>query len=125
MSTSLCRPVSVQDATTGKRLRVSRFERGSALCALTNECPPQLLAPQPILGYWHRPEPDGMHVYVPGTMPADLRTAAEQGCTQEEVLLVEALPAGIREIDLRNCAPDFRLLQFKLPADSPLVLTAA
>lgn len=124
MKTPLCKPVSIKDAITGKRLRLTRFERGSALVALTSECPPQLLAPQPVLGYWHRPEPYGMHVYVPGTMPAALRTAAEEACTAQEVLLVNALPAGIREIDLRNCAPAFRVIQFRLPADSPLQTAA-
>lgn len=103
----LCRPISVQDAYTGKRIRIAHFERGAALCALTQECPPQLLAPQPILGYWLRPA--RLNVYVAGTMPAQWRTAAEQGCTQQEVLL-EALPAGIQEIDLTDCRREYRVL---------------
>ncbi|UOR06718.1 hypothetical protein MUN82_06365 [Hymenobacter aerilatus] len=107
MRTTLCHPVSVQDAQTGKRIRIAHFERGAALCALTQECPPQLLTPQPILGYWLRPA--RLNVYVPGTMPAHLRTAAEEGCTQQEVLL-EPLPAGIQEIDLTDCRREFRVL---------------
>lgn len=105
-----CRPVSIQDAVTGKRLRISQFERGSALCALTNANPVELAAPQPVLGFWHRPEPEGMHVYLAGTMPAAMRTAAEEQRTHEEVLLVAELPGSIREIDLRNCWQEFRVM---------------
>lgn len=51
MNKSLYRPISVQGARTGKRICINRFECGAALCALTQEYPPQLLVPQPILGY--------------------------------------------------------------------------
>ena len=120
MSQPFCRPLSFHDALTGKRVRLTRLERGTALCALTNDCPPRLCAPQPILGYWHRP--DALHVYVPGRMAAQLRTAVQEGRTRDEVLL-EPLPAGIQEIDLTDCRAEFRLLRH--PASLSTQQTAA
>jgi hypothetical protein len=85
--------ISLQDAVTGKRVRVDAFQPGDALVA----------APQLILGYCYTTE-NNWTVYVAGTMPPALRTAVEQGHTDREVLLVAELPAGIQEITL----PDHR-----------------
>jgi len=52
---------------------------------------------------------DHLTVYVNGSMPLAMRTAQEEGYTADEVLLVPALPAGIREIDLTDCRHAFRL----------------
>lgn len=94
----MLRPVSLTDALTGKRVRVSAFAAGAALVA----------APQPILGYCYQRE--HLHVYVNGSMPLALRTAQEEGHTQDEVWLVATRPAGIQEIDLTDCREDYRLL---------------
>ena len=85
--------ISLQDAVTGKRVRVNAFQPGDALVAM----------PQPILGYCYTTE-NNWTVYVAGPMPPHLRTAVEQGHTDREVLLVAELPAGIQEITL----PDHR-----------------
>jgi hypothetical protein len=107
MKKTFCPPVSLTEALSGKRIRVSHFERGSALCALTHSTPVELAAPEPILGYWHRP-PGRLTVYLPGSMPAELRTAMEEQRTQEEVVL---RPLGsIREVDLSDCRREFRVL---------------
>jgi len=92
--------LSLQDARTGKRVRVNAFRPGDALVA----------APQPILGYCYTSD-NHWTVYVAGPMPAGMRTAVEQGHLDQEVLLVEPLPAGIQEIDLNDCRRDFRLQQ--------------
>lgn len=91
-------PVSLTDARTGKRLRVQELPVGAALVP----------APQPILGYTY--QRGHLTVYVQGTMPPALRTAQQEGTTDQEVLLVEALPAGIQEIDWTDCRREFRLL---------------
>ncbi|TGE26913.1 hypothetical protein [Hymenobacter metallicola] len=98
MKKTFTTPVSLTDARTGKRVRVQELPAGSALVA----------APEPILGYCYRQ--GHLTVYVSGPMPAALRSAQEEGRTQDEVLLVDALPAGIREIDLTDCRREFRLL---------------
>ncbi len=85
--------ISLQDAVTGKRVRVNDFQPGDALVA----------APQLILGYCYTAE-NNWTVYVAGPMPPHLRSAVEQGHTDCEVLLVAELPAGIQEITL----PDHR-----------------
>lgn len=94
MVTVPCRPISILDAMSGKRLRIAQLAAGSLLCA-------------PILGYWHRP--DGLTVYVAGTTPPHLRSAAEQGREAEEVLLAP-LAGGLQEIELEDCRAQFRVL---------------
>jgi hypothetical protein len=93
--------LSLKDAATGKRVRVSRFVLGAALVPK-----PQ---PLPILGYYYRA--GHLTVYVHGPMPAHLRTAQEEGYTQDEAWLVDELPAGIQEIDLTDCRQEFSLLK--------------
>lgn len=87
-------------AATSKRVRVSGFAPGAMLVPKPE--------PIPILGYCY--QRDHLHVYVNGSMPLRLRTAHEEGRTQDEVWLVASLPAGIQEIDLTDCRDDFRLL---------------
>jgi hypothetical protein len=103
-----CPPISLTDALSGKRIRVSSFAPGSAVCAVTTRQPVVLAAPQPLVGYWYRR--GHLTVYVTGPMMADLRTAAQEACTHEEVLLVPALPAGLSEIDLTDCRREFRVV---------------
>ncbi|MDO7885320.1 hypothetical protein [Hymenobacter cheonanensis] len=94
-------PVSLTDASTGKRVRVSAFAPGAALVLV-----PQ---PEPILGYTY--QAGHLTVYVSGTTPLHLRSAQEEGRTHEEAWLVDELPAGIKEIDLTDCRREFRLLK--------------
>ncbi|QNE38595.1 hypothetical protein F1C16_03020 [Hymenobacter sp. NBH84] len=91
-------PISLTDARTGKRLRVQQLPVGAALVP----------APQPILGYTY--QRGHLTVYVSGPMPPALRTAQQEGTTDQEVLLVDELPAGIQEIDWTDCRREFRLL---------------
>lgn len=107
MKKTFCRPISLT-GLNGKRIRVSGFERGAALCALTSTTPVELAAPQPIVGYCHHA--GTLLVYVPGSMPAQLRTAVEEQYTRDEVLLRPVLPTGIQEIDLTDCRQDFRVM---------------
>jgi hypothetical protein len=90
--------LSLQDARTGKRVRVAAFAPGDALVA----------EPQPILGYCYTTA-NKWTVYVAGPMPPHLRTAVEEGHTDREVLLVAELPAGIQEITLPDHRREFRL----------------
>jgi len=90
--------LSLQDARTGKRVRVAAFQPGDALVA----------QPQPILGYCYTTE-NNWTVYVAGPMPPHLRTAVEEGHLDREVLLVAELPAGIQEITLPDHRREFRL----------------
>ena len=90
-------PISLTDAVTGKRVRVSEFQPGDALV-------------QPILGY-NRPAQGHLTVYVNGSMPLAMRSAQEAGCTDQEQWLVEPLPLGIREIDWTDCRREFSLLK--------------
>ena len=90
-------PVFLPDADTGKRLRVAEFRPGDQLVP----------RPEPILGYHYHA--GHLKVYVAGTMPPAMRSALEDGATGAEVLLVESLPAGIREIDWTDCRRDFSL----------------
>ncbi|OWP62915.1 hypothetical protein CDA63_11900 [Hymenobacter amundsenii] len=106
MKKTFCRPISLT-GLNGKRIRVSGFERGSALCALTSSQPVKLAAPQPIVGYCRHA--GNLLVYVAGSMPAQLRSAVQEDYTHEEVLLLP-LPAGIREIDLTDCRREFRVM---------------
>jgi hypothetical protein len=94
--------LSLTDAATGKRVRVNAFQPGDALVPV-----PQ---PQPILGYCYTTE-NNWTVYVAGTMPPALRTAAEEGRLDQEVLLVAELPAGIQEITLPDHRREFYLQQ--------------
>jgi hypothetical protein len=91
--------LSLQDATTGKRVRVSKLEPGAALVA----------KPEPILGYTYMR--GHLTVYVSGTTPLAMRSAVEDGLTDQEAWLVDELPAGIREIDLTDCRREFSLLK--------------
>lgn len=91
-------PISLTDAATGKRVRVSGFEAGAMLVA----------RPEPILGYYY--QAGHLTVYVNGSMPLALRTAQEEGHTSAEMWLVDELPTGIREIDWTDCRRDFHLL---------------
>ncbi len=93
--------VSLTDARTGKRVRVSCLRPGAALVPVP--------APAPILGYAY--QAGHLTVYVRGPMPLALRAAAEEGRTHQETWLVAELPAGIQEIDLTDCRREFRLLQ--------------
>ncbi|WP_375435060.1 hypothetical protein [uncultured Hymenobacter sp.] len=107
--TTICPPISLTDALSGKRIRVSEFRSGAAICAVTNQKPVELAAPQPLLGYWYRH--GHLTVYVQGPMPAGWRSALEENRAQEEVLL-RAMPEGIAEIDLTDCRREFRVLPF-------------
>lgn len=93
--------VSLTDARTGKRVRVSALAPGAALVPV-----PQ---PAPILGYCYRA--GHLTVYVSGSMPLRLRSAQEEGCLDQEAWLVDELPQGIQEIDLTDCRREFCLLQ--------------
>lgn len=104
MKKAFCRPISLTSAATGRRVRVSQFAPGAALVPVCE--------PLAILGYWFR-QVGGMSrctVYVPGTMPPALRTAAEADRTGEEMWL-DTMPAGIREIDLTDCREAFQVLE--------------
>jgi hypothetical protein len=92
--------VSLTDARTGKRVRVSALAPGAALVPVP--------APAPILGYTY--QAGHLTVYVRGTTPLEMRSAAEEGRTQHETWLVDELPPGIQEIDLTDCRREFRLL---------------
>jgi hypothetical protein len=92
--------VSLTDARTGKRVRVSALAPGAALVPV-----PQ---PAPILGYCY--QAGHLTVYVSGSMPLGLRTAQQDGHTDQEAWLVDELPPGIQEIDLTDCRREFRLL---------------
>lgn len=93
--------LSLTDAATGKRLRVSSLAPGAALVPV-----PQ---PEPILGYYY--QAGHLTVYVNGSMPLAMRSAKEQGRTDQEAWLVDELPQGIQEIDLTDCRHEFRLLK--------------
>jgi len=93
--------VSLTDAATGKRVRVSSLAPSAALVPV-----PQ---PEPILDYAYRA--GHLTMYVSGTTPLAMRTAQEEGRTHEEAWLVDELPEGIREIDLTDCRREFRLLK--------------
>jgi len=87
-------PVSLTDARTGKRVRLRSLPAGAALVSI-----------EPILGYTYKR--GHLTVYVAGVMPADMRSAVEDGL--EEVLLVPELPAGIREIGVTDSRGEYRL----------------
>ena len=89
--------IYLTDAATGKRVSVRAFEPGDALIA----------TPKPIVGYCY--QEGHLTVYVNGTMPPAMRSALEDGRTDQETWLVDELPAGIREIDLDDCRREFLL----------------
>jgi hypothetical protein len=89
------KPVSLKDARTGKRVRLAELPAGAALV-------------EPILGYVY--QAGHFTVYVNGSMPLDLRSAAEDKRTQDEVWLVDELPTGIREIVVTDERRNFQLL---------------
>jgi len=89
--------LSLTSAATGKRVRVDAFRPGDALV-------------QPILGYCYTTE-NNWTVYVAGGMSPHLRTAVQEGHTDQEVLLVAELPAGIQEITLPDHRRDYALKQ--------------
>jgi hypothetical protein len=91
--------VSLTDADTGRRVRVSSLAPGSALVPLAR--------PEPILGYTY--QAGHLTVYVSGTTPLALRAAHEENRTHTETWLVDELPQGIREIDLTDCRREFLL----------------
>ncbi len=86
--------IYLTNADTGKRESVRAFQPGDALV-------------EPILGYSYHA--GGLTVYVNGTMPLDMRSALEDGHTDQEAWLVDELPTGIREIDWTHCRRDFLL----------------
>lgn len=122
MKKPYCRPVSLKNARNGQRIRVAPTAlippRGSKANRVVQLQPGAALVPlcQPmlILGCWFRQvgAQSCLTVYVNGTMPLALRTAAEAGRTEEETWLM-AVTGGIREIDVTDCTEDFGLL---LPA---------
>ncbi|GAA3953757.1 hypothetical protein [Hymenobacter algoricola] len=87
-------PISVTHALSGKRIRISELQEGAQLCA-------------PILGFWRYA--GGFTVYLAGTMPANLRTAAEEGRESEEVIWGD-ITSGILEVELEHCRHEFRVL---------------
>jgi hypothetical protein len=101
MKKPICRPISLRDARSGKRIRVSQFLPGTALVPVCHS--------MPMLGYWFRQD-GGLTVYVAGSMPLDMRTAAEAGSAGEETWL-SAVRGGIREIDLTDCRGEFMVQQ--------------
>ncbi len=115
MKKPFCHIVSLTDARSGKRVRVAPHSvkptAGSRACHVVQLRPGAALvpAPLPILGCWFRAD-GGLTVYVSGTMPLALRTAAEEGQAHQEQWLT-AVAGGIREIDLTDCREEFGLLQ--------------
>jgi hypothetical protein len=86
-------PISMTDAQTKKRIRLSALPVGTALVSGGNA--------EPILGYCYY---EGcLVVYVKGSTPPAFRAAQQEGYTAEETWLVGTLPMGMREIDLTDC----------------------
>jgi hypothetical protein len=94
------RAVSLTSGQSTSRTRVLGFEPGTTLVPLG---PPLLVA-----GFWHQGEK--LTAYVAGTMPPHLRTAAEEGRTDEETWFGD-MPAGIQEIDLSECRYEYLVQQ--------------
>ena len=89
--------VSLTGMFTTARIRVPSLAPGTKLIPL--------LPALDVVGCW--PQTGGkLTAYVPGTMPPDLRTAAEQGCTEQEEWFGD-IPAGIQEIDLDLCRYEY------------------
>ena len=91
--------VFLRDADTGQLVQVSKLEPGAALVA----------KPEPILGYTY--QAGHLTVYVNGSMPLAMRSAVENGRTDQEAWLVDELPQGIKEIDITDCRREFSLLK--------------
>jgi hypothetical protein len=92
--------VSLTGTTATSRIRVSSLAPGTHLIPLGQ--------PLAVLGCW--PQGEKLTAYVAGTMPAALRTAAEEGRTAEEEWF-GPVPAGIAEIDLSECRYEFLVQQ--------------
>ncbi len=111
MKKPVCRPVSVNDALTGQRLRIaSEVAEPEPLKRGQNRVIPLSAGAQlctPIRGAWHRA--DGMTLYVDGPTPLALRTAVEEGRTAEEVWF-GAQPAGISEVEVEHSRSEVTLL---------------
>jgi hypothetical protein len=65
---------------------------------------------QPTVGYCYTTE-NNWTVYAAGGMSSHLRTAVHEGHTDQEVLLVPELPAGIKEVSLPDHCREFKLQQ--------------
>lgn len=94
------RAVSLTEASPTRRTRVLGLVPGTTLIPLGQ--------PLTVVGYWHQGEK--LTAYVLGTMPAALRTAAEEGRTSEENWF-GPVPAGIAEIDLSECRYEYLVQQ--------------
>jgi hypothetical protein len=96
------RAVSLTTATpkATHRTRVLGLVEGTQLIPLGQ--------PLDVLGFWHQGEK--LTAYVAGTMAPGLRTAAEEGRTEEEHWF-GPLPAGIQEIDLTECRYEYLVQQ--------------
>jgi hypothetical protein len=92
--------VSLTGTTATTRIRVQRLQPGTNLIPLGE--------PLQVLGCW--PQGEKLTAYVAGTMPAQLRTAAEEGRTSEEEWF-GPVPAGLREIDLSECRYEYLVQQ--------------
>jgi len=88
--------VSLTGTVATTRIRVASLSAGTHLIPL--------LPALRVLGCW--PQGDKLTAYVAGTMPAELRTAAEEGRTDEEEWF-GPVPAGIAEIDLSECRYEY------------------
>lgn len=97
------RAVSLTSTTATSRTRVLGLVPGTQLIPLG--------APLDVVGFWH--QGDKLTAYVPGPMPAAMRTACEEGRTEEEHWFGE-VPAGIQEIDLSECRYEYLVQQPKL-----------
>lgn len=97
------RAVSLTEAHATRRTRVLGLVPGTTLIPLGQ--------PLDVVGFWHQGEK--LTAYVVGTMPAQLRTAYEEGRTHEEHWFGE-VPAGIAEIDLSECRYEYLVQQPKV-----------
>lgn len=84
--------VSLTGTFATTRIRVPSLAPGTTLIPLGQ--------PLAVVGCW--PQGEKLTAYVAGTMPAKLRTAAEEGRTHEEEWF-GPVPVGIAEIDISEC----------------------
>jgi hypothetical protein len=92
--------VSLTGTIATARIRRPTLEPGTKLIPL--------LPALDVAGVWH--QGDKLTAYVAGTMPPQLRTAAEEGRTHEETWF-GPMPAGIQEIDLSECRYEYLVQQ--------------
>lgn len=92
--------VSLTGTMATARIRPAKLEPGTKLIPL--------LPALDVAGYWH--QGDKLTAYVAGTMPASMRTAAEEGRTDEETWFGD-VPEGIAEIDLSECRYEYLVQQ--------------